>query len=82
MQILESLPVELMENLSLYAGWLWTHEYNLLDYNTARQSIPNWTKQAKVDWVVVLQKLRVLEEGDIEKVQFTDVGLELLDQIL
>lgn len=81
LQILKSLPTALKENLALYAEWLWRHEYNLLNYNKARRSIPNWTKQAKADWIELLQRLCVLEQGNPEKALFTDVGIELLDQI-
>jgi hypothetical protein len=80
-KIVDALSADLKKNLSSYAEWLWRHEYSLYPYNEARKNIPNWTKQAKNEWLSELKSKGVLDLADSEKGQFTDVGLELLELI-
>jgi TIR domain len=77
-KILEVLPSDLKENLEGYAEWLWRHDFAIYDYESNRQNFPNWTKQAKLEWLQLLQEHGALGPGDGVNAQFTNVGLELL----
>jgi hypothetical protein len=80
-KIITNLPNDIKENLSTYAQWLWRHEYGLFPYSEARKRLPNWTNQAKKEWLSELKIKGVLDSADSENAQFTDVGLELLELI-
>ena len=79
-EILETLPKDLVINLGKYSEWLYRRDWWLppSDYELARNSIPNWTKQAKSEWVEMLQNLGVLTGGDPDSALFTDLGFHLL----
>lgn len=83
--IRKQLSKDLHDNISNYATYLWYRELlpNKLitseDYDNARKSIPNWTNQAKKQWLKELLYLGVLEYDSKQQLQFTNLGINLLD---
>ena len=74
------LPSELLDDLSAYSDWLFDANcYFGRITRRHRDRHPNWTKQAKPEWIELLQQIGVLELGDGAEARFTDVGLELLN---
>lgn len=77
-RFLADVPPDLQQNLVVYAEWLWNHDYWIYPYAEARASFPNWTKQAKSEWLEQLYDLGFLNSSSPFGAEFTDVGLELL----